>query len=75
MFTSGAIVFYLISVSICSRRRAEVVLSLAEAQKRMEAAKTETREDKRKANFRTYWPLISMFINCKDAGEKTFQVM
>lgn len=75
MFTSAMIVFYLLAVSICSRRRAEVVLSLAEAQKRMDTAKSETREDKRKSNFMTYWPLISMFINCKDPGEKTFQIM
>jgi hypothetical protein len=75
MFTSGMIVFYLLAVSICSRRRAEVVLSLAEAQKRMDTAKAETREEKRKSNFKTYWPLISMFINCKDPGEKTFQIM
>lgn len=68
------IIIYIGSVLWINRRKQDVILSIAEARKQIDIAKKITRLDKRIANFKTYWPVVSMFINCKDRGEKVFQV-
>ena len=73
MFTTLGVLVYILLVLWTQRRKKDVVLSIAEARLKIDTAKNLTRNDKRLLNFKTYLPVVSLFINCNDVGEKLFQ--